>query len=138
VSGLTAILKTDARRLAVVACAGFLAVCFLPAAAQASCGDYLHVGTPANTQRGHPTNETSVPNQPIPCFGPNCSHMPEDNGPLIPPLTPTAENDWAVALGTQVFIDPINGTRLLDDSSPRPICRGTPPDPPPKLPFATI
>src|SRR5262245_35976770 len=69
-----------------------------PSPTQASCGDYVHIGSPQANEASQAAKQTSSP-MPVPfhpgrkpCSGPGCS---EGRPPLLPPppATPSAEEE---------------------------------------------
>ena len=88
--------RDNATRLRLVLAAGGLlaAVLFAPAAARASCGDYVTVVHPSGTMPPAPAPDTErapapggpvYPPAPAPCHGPECSPSAPASQAVIPP-----------------------------------------------------
>ncbi|HEY1861163.1 MAG TPA: hypothetical protein VGG61_12450, partial [Gemmataceae bacterium] len=105
-------------------------------AAQASCGDYLHLN--ANAAKGNLVASHSIPyDAPSPCTGPECS---KQRGQLpLAPVVPTNSGapKWIVLPAWLTVLAP-DGARL-DELPPTlgGVNRFSPPVPPPRIPLAS-
>jgi len=115
-----------------------LAFWLWPAAAPASCGDYLRPAVhPGAAMAPAPEALPLAPIAPLsgeprtPCTGPHCSSVPQDV-PQSPPPAPQAPDLWAVIAGAMHPVWPGGSSRWEGEDWPNPIQRGSPPDRPPR------
>ena len=124
-------------RLAIIATVAFGATLSSHSPAQASCGDYVHLGMGSVHQSPTATLAESVvgrplPDHPTPCRGPNCSRRPE-HVPLLPvSLSPPTIAQDACVLQSAAIPTAGAESHLTDHSSPDPITRPFRLDRPPR------
>jgi hypothetical protein len=81
-----------------------------PARANASCGDYVTVGS----ESGHsdppkpndPQSSQDRKRQPPPCHGPGCSGMPSSLPLASAPAVPARDKEWAAVAFPTLLLEP--------------------------------
>jgi hypothetical protein len=109
---------------------------FLPTAARASCGDYLHLN--ADAAMGNPVATHSIPNHvPTQCTGPQCSQR--RNQVPIAPVVPqtTATPKWGALFTWLLVIEPDSGKLNAFPAVLHGVHRTSPPVPPPRFSVAS-
>jgi hypothetical protein len=120
-----------AKRRAGWALALLLGVLAAPAAAQASCGDYVRMGgadapRPATDGKGMPSHPA-----PGPCHGPGCDRHPV--APLAPVTVSVQVEDWACVLRADDSRSSKPTFALREENTSRPVRRASSVYHPPRL-----
>jgi hypothetical protein len=108
-----------------VAFAIVAAVAFAPSRAQATCGDYVHIGPPPQAADvGSPGETTPTPDAPRqPCHGPGCSGHP--GPPTVPLSAPVSfesqAKQWAARVHGEGDSGGPPGRSLADPSDCSPV-----------------
>jgi hypothetical protein len=96
------------RMLLRVALALSVGCLFAPARADASCGDYVIVGSQSGHSDAPKPNEQSSQDrkQQQPCHGPSCSGVPSSLPLASAPPAPARDKEWAAVAFPTLLLEP--------------------------------
>jgi hypothetical protein len=101
---------------------------FVPAVADAGCGDHLYRLPDSHQPSLHVSSPlalepTSAPMVPKPCSGPHCSENRQPMTPAPAPAPTSGTPEWACVLDWRHDLDSSSAARSSDDLSQRPVRR---------------
>src|SRR5262249_49441684 len=110
--------RTSSRWLAAAALALLVAGAFAPGQSRAECGAYVTAGGKKAPMASH---NSTRPDAPKPCHGPNCSQHPIS--PVAPPApAPTVTfGEWAELAGRLTFAGPGGSGFMCESVSGQPV-----------------